>query len=121
MQIQEEATTASLQNSAEQSVPWESTQKRFMTSTPENPVADTSGRDQETQFSGDLPSMVSREFLGSQTAVSSSSGRWMSQAKLPTGLVPSESKRVILFHVPAPAAGRYSVPGFLLGSAHELL
>lgn len=66
--MQEEATTASLQNNAEQSVPWESTQKRFTASTPDNPVADTSGRDQETQFSGDLPSMVSREFLGSQTA-----------------------------------------------------
>lgn len=60
-------------------------------------------------------------FSNSRNGFPPSSGGWMSQAKLPTGLVPSASKRVILFHVPAPAAGRYSVPGFLLGSARELL
>lgn len=36
----------------------------------------------------------------------------MSQANLPAELVPSESNRVILFHVPALAAGRYKCPEF---------
>lgn len=46
-------------------------------------------------------------FSNSRNGFSPSSGGWMSQAKLPAGLVPSESKRVIFFHVPALAAGRY--------------